>query len=56
MKDGTKYDVLYALKKEGKVKYDFITESEEKLKEYLAKAHREKKEEIHIDHSEHSNP
>jgi len=48
MKDGTEYDVLYALRKKGKVKYDFVTEDEEKLKAYLAAAHDQKKEEIVI--------
>jgi len=48
MNDGTEYQILYALRKKGKVKYDFVTETEEKLKAYLATAHRQKEEEIVI--------
>jgi len=52
MKDGTEYQVLYALRKKGGIKNELVTDSEEKLKAYLAAAHRQKEEEIVIHDSE----
>ena len=44
--DGTRYEVLYALRKEGAVKNDLITDSIDKIIEYLSNAHRCKPEDI----------
>ena len=39
-KDGIHYQILYTLRKEGSVKNDLVTDSIEKILEYLAAAHR----------------
>jgi hypothetical protein len=54
MKDGTEYQILYAIRKKGGVKNELVTDSIEKVKEYLSKAHRQKEEEIILHDREHS--
>ena len=44
--DGTRYQILYALRKEGAVKNDLITDSIDKIIEYLSNAHRCQPEDI----------
>ena len=49
---GAKYDVLYALRKRGNVKYELVTEDMEKIVAYLREAHKCKEEEIRISDKE----
>lgn len=46
---GAKYEVLYALRKHGSVKYELVAEDIEKIVAYLCQAHRCKEEEIRVD-------
>ena len=52
MADGTRYEIHYALKKKGHPKNELVTESKENIIDYLAKAHRQDKKTIRIDHQE----
>ena len=55
MADGTRYDILYALRKKGHPKNELVTDTQENIIDYLAKAHRQDKETIRITHQEHPN-
>ena len=49
--DGTRYEVLYALRKVGGVKNELVTDSMEKIKAYLAASHRCGDEDIEVENS-----
>jgi len=52
MADGTRYDILYTLRKKGALKNELVTDTQENIIDYLAKAHRQDKTTIRIDHQE----
>jgi len=55
MKDGVEYELLYALRKKGKAKYDLVTEDKQAIISYLAKAHYQEEKTIIFSDNQHPN-